>query len=117
MKLRHIIKLEYASIALLCLLFYWYYQFPWLYLILFLLTPDISMVGYLINGKVGALFYNMSHSFICPAFLLFIGIVCTENVCMMIALIWLMHIGVDRALGYGLKYKDAFTHTHIQHIP
>jgi hypothetical protein len=30
-----------------------------------------------------------------------------------LALIWLAHIGLDRALGYGLKYPTAFRHTHL----
>jgi hypothetical protein len=30
-----------------------------------------------------------------------------------LALVWFAHIGMDRALGYGLKYDDAFTHTHL----
>ena len=28
-------------------------------------------------------------------------------------LIWLAHIGFDRALGYGLKHPSAFQHTHL----
>jgi hypothetical protein len=30
-----------------------------------------------------------------------------------IVAIWLAHIGFDRALSYGLKYADAFSHTHL----
>jgi hypothetical protein len=32
------------------------------------------------------------------------------------ALIWLAHIGIDRALGYGLKYPTFFKDTHLQHV-
>ena len=28
-------------------------------------------------------------------------------------LVWLAHIGMDRLLGYGLKYDDHFQHTHL----
>jgi hypothetical protein len=30
-----------------------------------------------------------------------------------LGLVWLAHIGVDRLLGYGLKYNDNFQHTHL----
>ncbi|GLR92489.1 hypothetical protein GCM10007858_01070 [Bradyrhizobium liaoningense] len=33
-----------------------------------------------------------------------------------IALIWLAHIGIDRALGYGLKYSAGFSFTHLGRI-
>ncbi|MGB8400729.1 DUF4260 family protein [Bradyrhizobium sp.] len=33
-----------------------------------------------------------------------------------IAMIWLAHIGFDRALGYGLKYQAGFGFTHLGRI-
>ena len=33
-----------------------------------------------------------------------------------IALIWMAHIGMDRALGYGLKYQKGFGFTHLGRI-
>ena len=33
-----------------------------------------------------------------------------------LALIWLSHIGIDRAIGYGLKYPSAFKDTHLQRV-
>ena len=33
-----------------------------------------------------------------------------------IAMIWLAHIGFDRALGHGLKYADGFGFTHLGRI-
>ena len=33
-----------------------------------------------------------------------------------IAMIWLAHIGFDRALGYGLKYVSGFGFTHLGRI-
>ncbi|MGH9560491.1 MAG: DUF4260 family protein [Terracidiphilus sp.] len=35
---------------------------------------------------------------------------------MPVALIWANHIGVDRMLGYGLKYGDGFGYTHLGRI-
>ncbi|NLE50171.1 MAG: DUF4260 domain-containing protein, partial [Chloroflexi bacterium] len=33
-----------------------------------------------------------------------------------IATVWIAHIGMDRALGYGLKYATGFKDTHIQRL-
>jgi hypothetical protein len=33
-----------------------------------------------------------------------------------IALIWLAHLGLDRMLGYGLKYPTEFNDTHLQRL-
>ncbi|MFL0711613.1 MAG: DUF4260 family protein [Microcella pacifica] len=35
------------------------------------------------------------------------------TVCGLTALAGAFHVAVDRALGYGLKRPDAFTHTHL----
>jgi hypothetical protein len=29
---------------------------------------------------------------------------------------WTSHIGIDRLLGFGLKYPTRFNDTHLQHI-
>ena len=105
----HYVKssLEYILAFIITASFYGHLNFPWLYFIVFLLLPDITMVGYLINTKIGALFYNMGHSFVLPAMLMVIGFndyINTSDG----RLIWLAHIFLDRALGYGLKYDDAF---------
>lgn len=116
MSLRKIISIEYILAFIITVSFYGHLNFPWLYFIVFLLLPDITMLGYLINTKIGALFYNMGHSFVLPAMLMVIGLLTTTPIPLMAALIWLAHIFLDRALGYGLKYDDAFKKTHLQQI-
>ena len=83
----------------------------WLYLVL-LLAPDLAMLGYLGGPKIGAVLYNVVHSYVGPAALAVIGAV-TGSVAFGVALIWFAHIGLDRFLGYGLKYPSAFGHTHL----
>jgi hypothetical protein len=116
MKLRKIISLEYIIAFLVTVFFYWHFEFSFVYFVLFLLLPDVSMLGYIVNTKVGALFYNIGHSFMLPAILLIIGFVTISTPLLMGSIIWLAHIFLDRALGYGLKYDDAFTKTHLQQI-
>ncbi len=116
MKLRKILSLEYVIAFIMTIFFYGHLDFSWLSFIIFLLLPDITMLGYMINSKMGALFYNIGHSFVIPAVLLVIGFTLSTPILLMAALIWLAHIFLDRALGSGLKYEEAFTKTHLQQI-
>ena len=84
----------------------------WLFALL-ILAPDLSMLGFLAGERTGVHIYNLAHSYFGPLVLaglgLFMGIVWAVPV----ALIWAAHIGIDRALGYGLKYPGAMNHTHL----
>lgn len=71
------------------------------------------MVGYLANSKAGALTYNIGHSLIGPALLVAVYIATSNQIVLFASLIWLFHILVDRALGYGLKHTTSFNHTHL----
>ena len=114
--IRPLIQFEYACAFLLTLFFYWYSDFSLLLFFLLLLVPDITMIGYIINTKIGATIYNAGHSFLLPLVLLVISFMIVHALILMISLIWLAHIFMDRALGYGLKYTDSFKQTHIQKI-
>lgn len=116
MKLRKIIYLEYLLAFLISLYFYCQFDFSLFYFLLFLLLPDLSMLGYIVNSKVGALFYNIGHSLLLPATLMMIGFGTLSTTLLMASMIWLAHIFLDRALGYGLKYDEAFKKTHLQQI-
>ena len=84
----------------------------WLYPVL-LLVPDIFMLGYLANTKVGAFLYNLGHSYLAPALVIFFSWRSESNLNLAIGIIWLGHIGWDRLFGYGLKYDSSFKHTHL----
>ena len=83
-----------------------------LYAVLFF-TPDIFMLGYLKDPRLGAGLYNLGHSYLAPACLYAVGFLTGFTLPGSIALIWIAHIGFDRMVGYGLKYSDAFKHTHL----
>lgn len=87
----------------------------WLFALVFL-APDIGMLGYLADTRVGAATYNLFHTYLGPAILLVGGIVAESPNTYSIAIVWFAHIGFDRALGYGLKYGDGFNHTHLGFI-
>ena len=87
----------------------------WIYLILFLL-PDLSFVAYLADPRTGAIVYNAAHCYMAPMVLMVVGFGAASPLLLSIAMIWLAHIGVDRALGYGLQYQAGFGFTHLGRI-
>ncbi|WMT71825.1 DUF4260 domain-containing protein [Bradyrhizobium sp. Ash2021] len=87
----------------------------WVYAILFL-APDLSFAGYLAGPKAGAVIYNTAHSYMAPMTLMTTGFALSSPLVLSIAMIWLAHIGFDRALGYGLKYYAGFGFTHLGRI-
>lgn len=84
----------------------------WLFAGLFLL-PDLSMLGYLADRRLGAALYNAGHTYLAPAALALLGWSQGLPVLFAPALIWAAHIGFDRLMGYGLKYGTAFSATHL----
>ena len=86
-----------------------------LFLVLILL-PDISMIGYLKDEVTGAVLYNIFHNYLFPSILLFYGFISGNTMLQQISLIWISHIAGDRILGYGLKKKEGFKHTHLKNL-
>lgn len=77
------------------------------------LVPDLSLLGYLAGARVGAIVYDVGHSYVGAAILAGIGVLATAPLALLAAAIWSAHISFDRALGYGLKYGTAFGATHL----
>ena len=87
----------------------------WIYAILFL-VPDLSFLAYLATPKAGAIVYNAAHSYMAPVAMMTSSFALASPLWLSIAMIWMAHIGIDRALGYGLKYSAGFTFTHLGRI-
>ena len=85
----------------------------WWWFVGLLLVPDFSMAGYLANPATGATLYNVGHSLLGPGLLLGWRWLGGPTAALAGAGIWIAHIGIDRLFGYGLKYSDDFTHTHL----
>ena len=84
----------------------------WLFAALWL-APDLSMLGYLAGACWGARAYNAIHCYATPATLIFVALLERQYGLIPFALIWVNHIGVDRLLGFGLKYPAGFKWTHL----
>jgi hypothetical protein len=86
---------------------------PWWLVPAVLLLPDLAMAGYVRSTRLGALLYNLAHSYPAPATLGAAGLATDAPLVQALALVWFAHIGMDRAFGYGLKHDCGFTATHL----
>ncbi|MDB6180303.1 DUF4260 domain-containing protein [Paracoccus fistulariae] len=81
-----------------------------------LLAPDLSMLGYVAGPRVGAFIYNLGHLYCFGIILAVVGVVIGYPNLIPIGMIWTAHVGIDRALGYGLKHPTGFRDTHLGRI-
>lgn len=107
------LRVEGAALLLASVALYWVNGGSWLLFVLLLLTPDLSMLGHLAGVRKGAVVYNVFHAYPLPAALALFGVFSGSAMALSLALIWLAHIGVDRIVGYGLKYPTGFKDTHL----
>ena len=108
---RNVVRLESLAVLVAAVVAYAYIHGSWVLFAVLLLTPDLAMLGYLAGPRVGAFCYNLVHTYVGPVALLAISVV--HPALRPFGLIWLAHIGIDRALGYGLKYATGFSDTHL----
>jgi len=108
-----LLRLEGLAVALLCAVFYAHTGASWWLFAALWLVPDLSMLGYLAGPIAGSRVYNAIHSYVTPATLAAASLLLKSPALLPYALIWMNHIGVDRALGYGLKYAAGFQWTHL----
>lgn len=113
---RRLLHLEGLAVAAAALVLYFDAGYGWLLLLLLALAPDLSMLGYVGGPRIGALTYDLAHTYVGPVTLAVIGVLSAADLAVQVALIWLVHIGVDRVIGYGLKYPTAFKDTHLQRV-
>jgi hypothetical protein len=108
-----LLRLEGLAVAALSAVLYARIGANWWLFAALWLAPDLSMLGYLIGPNLGARIYNAIHSYVTPATLAVSALLLGSTVLLPIALIWINHIGVDRLMGYGLKYPSGFGWTHL----
>jgi hypothetical protein len=88
----------------------------WPLLIPLVLLPDVSAVGYLGGPRVGAFTYNVLHTW-APGFVaLAVGLWVASVPIQLTASILIAHVGMDPALGYGLKLPTSIHDTHLGRI-
>src|SRR5271166_4585505 len=113
---RAVLRLEGAAAFAAAAALYAHAGFAWpLFAVLFL-APDLAMLGYLMGARNGAGAYNVAHTYALALPLALFGFFAGQSAVLAVALIWIAHIGFDRALGYGLKYPTGFGDTHLGRI-
>jgi len=110
---RALLRLEGATTLAIATALYGIRGGSWALFAALLLAPDLSMLGYRAGPVAGAACYNAAHTYLVPIALGVVGLAAGSTAVPLMALIWAAHIGLDRALGYGLKYPDGFTATHL----
>lgn len=113
---KKILHLEGLVILIASLYFYYATNGSWWLLILLLLAPDLSMIGYLKDKKLGAITYNLVHNYVLSIVLIAVGLLSQNPLIIQIGLILTAHIAMDRMLGFGLKYPTNFKDTHLQKV-
>lgn len=117
---RTLLRLEGACVLAAAVLAYRQFGLGWGTFALFFLAPDLSFLGYLAGPRVGAAAYNAAHTYVGAVACLATGVLLSgrpgfAGLSWLTAagLIWCGHLGMDRAIGYGLKYATAFGATHL----
>ncbi|MEX2179595.1 MAG: DUF4260 domain-containing protein [Gemmatimonadaceae bacterium] len=110
---RLLLRLEALAVLLASVTGYSALGESWVLFGVALLLPDVAMVAYAAGPRVGAAVYNAFHSYLAPAMLATCAYFASSAMLWALSLIWVAHIGMDRALGLGLKFSSAFRETHL----
>ena len=110
------LRLEGLVVMICALIATIYVKTHWLLIIGGFFFFDISLLGYKINPKIGAICYNIGHTFSIPVVLLLIAFILSIPILMSISFLWIGHIAYDKMLGFGLKYQSNFNDTYLQQI-
>lgn len=113
---RTLLRLEGLAVLAAVVLLYAQAGYDWRLFAVLFLAPDLSFAAYLFGPKAGAVAYNAAHSTNGALGLGIAALMLQQPLVGAVALIWLAHIGFDRALGYGLKYGAGFGFTHLGRI-
>jgi hypothetical protein len=113
---RALLHVEGLAVLGGALALYFHLDYGWVLLVALALAPDLAAVGYLAGNRIGAAAYNAAHTYVGPVVLATVGVLDDIDIATQLSLIWLVHIGGDRLLGYGLKYPSAFKDTHLQRV-
>ncbi len=111
--MKTVVRFEEFGIFLFSIYLYSTLSYQWWLFPLLLFIPDISMVGYLKDTKIGAIVYNIFHFRAFSLLLFVLGSYLSLNLISLIGVILFAHSSLDRAFGYGLKFDDSFGHTHL----
>lgn len=114
--MQYLLKLEFVALLALSIVLFLTTDVAWWWFPLLILVPDISMIGYIVNTRIGALTYNIVHTLIFGIAVFIFGYFTHLTVFEVAGAILIGHSAMDRAFGYGLKFGDSFKHTHLGNL-
>lgn len=113
---RPLLRLEGIAVLIAAVAWYWAIDGGWGLFALTFLAPDLAFLGFLAGARAGTAAYNLAHTYALPAGLAVLAVIGASRPAGLAALIWMAHIGFDRALGFGLKYDGDPKDTHFKRL-
>ena len=114
--MKTLLKLEEVAQFILSIVVFSQLPFAWWWFPALILVPDLSMLGYLVNSKIGAYAYNLIHHKAVGIGIGALGFLLHDPTLLLTGTVLFAHSSMDRMMGYGLKYPDDFTNTHLGQI-
>ena len=114
--MKKLIQAEELVIFAACLYYFPALGLSWWWFAACILLPDLSMIGYLANARIGAYTYNLFHHRGVAVAVFVAGVVLKSTPIQFAGFILFAHASMDRMLGYGLKYEKGFRFTHLGEI-
>jgi Domain of unknown function (DUF4260) len=111
-----LLKLEEIGKLGLAYFFSIYIGADWWLFWAWILAPDLSMIGYIFNPKIGAWIYNFFHHQAVAILVGITGYLLGNWELQFTGWLLFGHSAMDRAFGYGLKFEDDFKNTHLGKI-
>ena len=107
------LRLEGAAAFVAGLVLYGWLGGSWLVVLPLLLVPDLSAIGYLGGPRLGAFTYNVVHNWALGLGVLGLAVAIDSVPLAIAGAVLIAHVGMDRAVGYGLKLSTSFHDTHL----
>ena len=107
------LRLEGAAAFVAGLVLYGWLGGSWLVVLPLLLVPDLSAIGYLRGPRLGAFTYNVVHNWALGLGVLGLAVAIDSVPLAIAGAVLIAHVGMDRAVGYGLKLSTSFRDTHL----
>lgn len=114
--MKNLIKIEELAMFAVSVFLFSQLSYAWWWFAVLILTPDLSMLGYLYNTKSGAFLYNLAHHKAVAVGFGLVGFQLANEPLLFAGILLFGHSSLDRIFGYGLKFNDAFEHTHLGYL-
>lgn len=114
--MKTLIKLEELAQVLLSIYLFSLLPFTWWVYPVFFFAPDLSMVGMLLNKRLGALVYNFIHHRALALGIFILGGLLGVPLLSLTGVMLLGHSSFDRLLGFGLLDTDSHNSTPLDSI-